>query len=130
MTGFAITQGKGFHLTFPNGITLSTQIGGGNYGENYDYPIAPFPYTVEGHLKNIMELPSSATCEIMIWDTKTIVDMPTFDGKTRKGKKRITEELPEKIFGHKITDSVAGYVSFEQWLEVVDFCRNYKRGEK
>ena len=31
MSGFGIMQGKGFHITFENGYTLSVQFGTGNY---------------------------------------------------------------------------------------------------
>jgi len=33
---FAITDGKGFHMTFANGYTISVQWGRGNYCDNYD----------------------------------------------------------------------------------------------
>jgi len=33
-SGFKITDHKGFHITFKNGITVSTQFGPGNYCEN------------------------------------------------------------------------------------------------
>lgn len=33
--GFKITEGKGFHITFKNGWTVSVQFGPGNYGDNY-----------------------------------------------------------------------------------------------
>lgn len=33
---FAITQNKGFHITFENNWTVSVQFGGGNYCDNYD----------------------------------------------------------------------------------------------
>ena len=33
---FRITDGKGFHLTFANGWTVSVQFGYGNYCENYN----------------------------------------------------------------------------------------------
>ena len=36
---FAITRGKGFHIKFENGYTLSCQIGRGNYCQNYDEKI-------------------------------------------------------------------------------------------
>ena len=32
---FKIIGGKGFHITFPNGITVSVQFGAGNYCDNY-----------------------------------------------------------------------------------------------
>lgn len=33
---FSITSGKGFHIKFDNGWTVSVQFGGGNYCANYD----------------------------------------------------------------------------------------------
>jgi hypothetical protein len=33
---FDIPNGKGFHITFKNGWTISVQFGGGNYCDNYD----------------------------------------------------------------------------------------------
>lgn len=32
---FCITAGKGFHVTFANGWTVSVQWGGGDYGDHY-----------------------------------------------------------------------------------------------
>lgn len=34
MSGFRIISGKGFHITFANGYTVSVQFGGGNYCDN------------------------------------------------------------------------------------------------
>lgn len=36
MTGFRITGGRGFHITFENDVTVSVQFGPGNYCEHYD----------------------------------------------------------------------------------------------
>jgi hypothetical protein len=36
---FGITQGKGFHITFENGYTVSVQFGYGNYCDNRDVEI-------------------------------------------------------------------------------------------
>lgn len=33
---FRITRGKGFHVSFPNGYTVSVQFGPGNYCDHYD----------------------------------------------------------------------------------------------
>lgn len=35
MSGFRICSGKGFHIQFDNGYTVSVQFGGGNYCDNY-----------------------------------------------------------------------------------------------
>ena len=37
--GFKITGGKGFHITFENGWTISVQFGPGNYCDNYGMSI-------------------------------------------------------------------------------------------
>ena len=37
--GFYITGGKGFHITFENGYTVSVQFGPGNYCDNYKVKI-------------------------------------------------------------------------------------------
>lgn len=37
--GFRICDNKGFHMTFQNRWTISVQFGGGNYCDNYDFPI-------------------------------------------------------------------------------------------
>ena len=36
---FEICMGKGFHITYKNGYTVSVQFGGGNYCTNRDLPI-------------------------------------------------------------------------------------------
>lgn len=36
-----ITEGKGFRISFPNGVTVSAQFGGGNYCANYGRPYGP-----------------------------------------------------------------------------------------
>lgn len=33
---FKVTDGKGFHIEFENGITVSVQFGAGNYCQNYN----------------------------------------------------------------------------------------------
>ncbi len=43
---FAITRGKGFHITFPNGYALSVQFGPYNYCEHYDVPDPYAPLNV------------------------------------------------------------------------------------
>lgn len=45
---FGITEGKGFHITFPNGWHLSVQFGGGNYCDNYGARIGTEYYRQAG----------------------------------------------------------------------------------
>lgn len=60
MTSMCITDGKGVQFTFDNGITISIQIGGGNYCNNYNFPI--------GEITRDRPLPPSGTAEIAVWD--------------------------------------------------------------
>ena len=60
-TGFAIT-GKGFHIVFPNGWTVSVQFGVGNYcGHHLKLP-APEPHREEKW--------KSEDAEVAVWDAK------------------------------------------------------------
>lgn len=68
MSGFAITQRKGFHITFDNGWTVSVQFGKGNYADNYNHP----EFLPE---KDI----DSTTAECAAWGPKGVmVNMPDF----------------------------------------------------
>lgn len=76
MTSMRITDGKGVHFTFDNGLTISIQIGGGNYSENYNEPIgARFD---RGYV-----LPESSTAEIAVWGSDG--NMLNIDGDIVKG---------------------------------------------
>lgn len=61
---FAITSCKGFHITFKNGITLSTQFGSGNYCSNFDMELFNIPPGLE-RLESKLEC---GNAEIAIWD--------------------------------------------------------------
>lgn len=59
--GFRITNGKGFHVTFDNGFTVSVQFGYGNYCENR--------YEGDSNEYNQRRLgeQGSATAEVAVW---------------------------------------------------------------
>lgn len=59
---FRITGGKGFHLTFANGYTISVQFGYGNYCDNY---YADFDFYKTPASKIDLK---SENAEIAIWD--------------------------------------------------------------
>lgn len=104
VTDFRITGGRGFHLKFPNGVTLSTQFGWGNLCDNYDLDA--------GRRRDVFQFMRDHdigcdTCEIMMWTNAN-------------GGKTITEEWSKNESG------VQGYVTMKQWLSAVDFARNYK----
>lgn len=105
---FKITGSKGFHITFPNGVILSTQFGGGNYCDNYDKEI--------GEERKKSEY-ASTNCEIAIWQ---IADRNNW----------ITEKMEWEVFGKVLGDNVKGYVNMEDWLKIFDWCKNYKKGGK
>ena len=70
--GFSIHFNKGFHITFPNDVTVSVQFGGGNYCENYDVPID----------SSITEGMEAADAEIAVWDKDgTWYVVPDADGE-------------------------------------------------
>jgi hypothetical protein len=56
---FKITQGKGFHMTFANGWTVSVQWGAGNYSDHNSALDTP---------NAALGAKGSATAEIAAWD--------------------------------------------------------------
>lgn len=99
MNKFRITGGKGFHITFPNGVTLSTQFGPGNYGDNYD----------ESFFTEKKDWESNEA-EVAMW-----VNLPHINNSAW-----ITEEFEDH------GDQVIGYCDFEKWLRIFNWCLNYK----
>lgn len=83
MAQMRITDGKGVQFTFDNGITVSIQIGGGNYGDNYDFPI--------GEISRNNPLPPSACAELAVWDASgTWFDL---DGDQVAGYVKVSDVL-------------------------------------
>lgn len=62
MAHMRITEGKGVQFRLDNGLTISIQIGRGNYGDNYHHP--DYEVTREN------PLPPSRRAEIAVWDVK------------------------------------------------------------
>ena len=101
---FRITGNRGFHITFPNGVTLSTQFGYGNYCGDY-------PESMNQSIEDVMERKpaSSNDVEVAIWD---------------KERTWITD----KYIGED--EQVIGFVSMKEWLKIFDGARNYNETEK
>lgn len=80
--GFYITGGKGFHIVFHNGWTLSVQFGPGNYCDNYD-----------GNFEKCAELGTkgSATAETAYWGPDG--EMVSEDGDTVQGYQTVAQVL-------------------------------------
>jgi hypothetical protein len=91
---FKITFSKGFHITFPNGVTLSTQFGWGNYCENRDMSSRETPDPLV-----------SKNAEIAIWNEKEewITDEILKNGDMVQGYVDIVEwlEIIEKCKNYK-----------------------------
>ena len=94
---FRTCDNKGFQITFPNGVTLSTQFGWGNYCENHDKDMPDYKLPKPDE--------TSDDCEIAI-----------IDGNGNW----ITKQFKDK------DDNVLGWVKVNEWLEAFDFCRNWK----
>jgi hypothetical protein len=100
MASFKTSGNKGFHLTFPNGLTLSTQFGYGNYCG--DYPNQPLFKAEEFFQRKDT---SSDDVEIAIISP---------DGAW------ITNQYDPEA------DQVLGYVTMDRWLDIVAWCRAWK----
>lgn len=103
MKSFHVNDNKGFSITFPSGITLSTQFGFGNYCENNMKK-----ELMDVHLGQII---SSQNCEIAIMDIKDDF---------------ITQKMLTDLEIDAHYDDVLGYVDIDLWLKIVEWCKNYK----
>ena len=103
---FAITCANGFHLTFKNGVTLSTQFGCGAQCSRHDMVICTEP-----QISNL----DSHDAEIAIWSG---------DGE---GLIRLAYK---EIYGEELGDDGKGYVEIEEWLKILEWCRSYVPKEK
>ncbi len=74
MNKFSITSGKGFHITFSNGWTVSVQFGHGNYCDNYDRL---------NDEQVTLGKEGSSTAECAVWNLDGhLFAHPLFDGNT------------------------------------------------
>ena len=94
---FKITFGKGFHMTFPNGVTVSVQFGSGNYCDNR------WKFAEEFTKNEILGCPNA---EVAVWD--------------RDGNWILREYNPE------LSDDVDGWQTPEQVLALLNWAANYK----
>ena len=78
--GFRITGGKGFHVTFKNGWTISVQFGPGNYCDNYDLDYMSFYNRKSG-----ADL-ESTTAEIAYWGPDGVMQAFPDAADTVKGR--------------------------------------------
>lgn len=101
--GFKITDGKGFQITFDNGVTVSVQFGIGNYCENRDTKIKDYSFIEKNRMLGEI---GSENAEVAIWD---------------KEGNWISRECP---YMDK-DDNVAGWISPEELLKILEWASNY-----
>tara|TARA_Y100000310_G_scaffold290512_1_gene317771 strand:+ start:435 stop:791 length:357 start_codon:yes stop_codon:yes gene_type:complete len=109
---------NGFTLTFDNGLVLSTRFGFMNYCENRNNETYMNAATL-----------FSEDCEIAVWDsTATTFDVEeheTHDWAT--GSRDWVTGWQEAVFNQEAHDDVRGWVSFSDWLKVVEWCEQKEK---
>lgn len=90
--GFRITGGKGFHITFENGWTVSVQWGPGNYCDNH---YSDFHNIIDASVKAGAE--GSTTAECAVWKSgggpMDMVQYPEWEGDTVSNRSTPAEVL-------------------------------------
>lgn len=97
MSGFAITGGAGFHITFDNGVTVSVQFGGCTYSQHHNECAE---YKGDGNGLRSVDAETAVFDKDGHWLTKTY--RPTAD------------------------DDVFGWQSPEQVLDLLNWASKYK----
>ena len=104
---------NGFTLTFESGLVLSTRFGKFNYCENYQSVVPD--WATHANVET-PKFSASDTAEIGVWDSA--------ETDTRKW---ITE-WQTAVFGDlEPADDVRGYVSLADWLQILAWCKEWKR---
>jgi hypothetical protein len=68
---FRITDTKGFHITFKNGVTVSVQFGWGNYCGDYPEDITKYPSPAERWGKpDLKASEGTADAEVAVWNSR------------------------------------------------------------
>jgi len=106
---FRIHKDNGFALTLPNGISISTIFGYGNYCENYDWEN---PKGV-GIADNFARIPEGSN------DVEIMIECPD-----EKWLKRINKKYGDG------DSSVIGYLTIDKWFEILKKCWNWKSKNK
>ena len=99
---------NGFWLRFDNGLVLSTQFGYGSFCEGHDLFYEKCVLEKDGFTKFRDSVPNA---EIAI-------------GTDSNPCSHTKEAM--KAIGIDYADMVAGWVSFSDWLRVVEWCKNWK----
>lgn len=113
--GFRIVSGKGFHMTFNNGVTVSVQFGWGNYCDNHDNEqLSPLNMLDS---KENDKYPSSRNAEIaLFW--------------SYRGGAWLTREFYSEVMSEDIEDDVVGHVSPDIVLKALNWAAKQKKEVK
>ena len=120
---------NGFTLKFDNGLVLSTRFGFGNYCENRDNE------NYSDRLGRSLDRPVfSEDCEVAVWDSSATTDVeePATTGRCEShdwatdSRDWITG-WQEAVFNQEVHDDVRGWVSFSDWLKVVEWCEQKEK---
>ena len=118
---------NGFTLKFDNGLVLSTRFGVGNYCENSGVAHAQHlsPRQCFGAQRHYAEgAPPlfSEDCEVAVWDSSAT----TFDVEDSENRDWVTG-WQKAVFDHPANDDVRGWVSFSDWLKIVEWCEQKEK---
>ena len=107
---FRILDGKGFHITFDNDVTVSVQFGYGNYCGNYDN-------TREFVFGVTPKRAESLDAEIAIWQGTSGKNSSTW----------ITKEFMRDVMGEDPSDDVEGYCTPDVVLKALNWAEQYSK---
>ena len=77
---FKITEGKGFHMTFANGWTVSVQWGSGNYCPNYSVRPSEWTTSAYGEMQRKLGEVGSPVAEAGWWKGRLVNHSCPADG--------------------------------------------------
>ena len=103
---------NGFTLTFENGLVLSTRFGPGNYCDNYEMTNSIDMHMGSESMGNLF----SDTAEVGVWDNAKLDPRSWVTGW-----QEVVFDIADPY------DDVRGYVSLAEWLQIVDWCKEWKQ---
>jgi len=114
--GMRITHGRGFQITFSNGVTISVQFGPNNYCDNREYSlrVTEASFGEEG----------CANAEIAFWDASEV-------WITKEFTRDVLKQTPfDSILGHVTPDDVAKGIAWASSLDTTTLVRWVKPVEE
>ena len=107
MSMFRITSGKGFHITFENGYTVSVQFGPGSYCENRNLDYIDF------NRKPRNSICESPDAEVAVWDDKGAW---------------VTQRAWDSVHKEALNDQVVGHLNTDEVLKIMNWAASQKTG--